>query len=95
MSKARINISIDQDLVDFAKTFAAENRTSFSEVVTQYLLALKRRVEGESVEAVMAHPAFHAAMEDAQARLRDGSAQWHTYGGVFGDLCRCCLNKPF
>ncbi len=85
MSKARINISIDQDLVDFAKTFAAENRTSFSEVVTQYLLALKRRVEGESVEAIMAHPAFHVAMEDAQARLRDGSAQWHTYDEVFGD----------
>lgn len=85
MSKARINISIDQDLVDFAKTFAAENRTSFSEVVTQYLLALKRRVEGEAVEAIMAHPVFHVAMEDAQARLRDGSAKWHTYDEVFGD----------
>ncbi len=85
MPKARVNISIDQDLVDFAKTFAAENRSSFSEVVTQYLLALKRGGEGKSVEAIIAHPAFHAAMEDAQARLRDGSAQWHTYGEVFGD----------
>lgn len=85
MPKARINISIDQDLADFAKTFAAENRTSFSEVITQYLLGLKRRVEGESTEMILAHPAFHQAMECAQARLRDGSAQWHSYDEVFGD----------
>jgi len=85
MPKTRINLSIDQDLADFAKMFAAENRITFAEIITQYLLALKRRVEGESVEKVLAHPAFEDAMEKAQARLRKGTARWHTYDEVFGE----------
>lgn len=85
MSKTRVNLSLDQDLADFAKIFAAENRTSFSEIITQYLLALKRRVEDESSEKILAHPAFHDAMEKSQARLRDGSAKWHSYAEVFDD----------
>lgn len=85
MSKTKINLSIDQDLADFAKMFAAENRTTFAEIVTQYLLALKRRVEGESMEKILANPAFQDAMEKAQASLRDGSAKWHSYDEVFGD----------
>ena len=28
MAKTRLNVSLDQDLADFAKVFAAENRTS-------------------------------------------------------------------
>lgn len=47
MAKTRINLSLDRDLADFAKLFAAENRITFSEIITQYLLSLKRRVEGE------------------------------------------------
>ena len=85
MPKTRINLSLDQDLADFTKIFAAENRTTFSEIVTQYLLALKRRSEGAAVEKILAHPAFHKAMEEAQAKLRDGTAKWHSYNEVFGD----------
>jgi hypothetical protein len=85
MPKTRFNVSLDQDLAEFAKAFAAENRTSVADMVTQYLLALKRRVEGDSVEKIFAHPAFQQAMEDAQAKLRDGTAQWHSYDEVFGD----------
>jgi hypothetical protein len=85
MTKTRLNVSLDQDLAEFAKTFAAENRTSVADMVTQYLLTLKRRVEGDSVEKIFAHPAFQQAMEDAQAKLRDGTAQWHSYDEVFGD----------
>ena len=83
MPKTRLNISLDQDLAEFAKVFAAENRTSVADMVTQYLLALKRRVDGEEVERILAHPAFHAAMEEVQAKLRAGSAQWHSYDEVF------------
>ncbi len=54
-------------------------------MVTQYLLALKRRVEGKYIEKILAHPAFQQAMEDAQAKLRAGTAQWHSYDEVFGD----------
>ena len=85
MQKTRLNVSLDQDLAEFAKVFAAENRTSVADMVTQYLLALKRRVEGESMEKILAHPIFQQAMEDAQAKLRTGTAQWHSYDEVFGD----------
>ncbi len=85
MPKTRLNVSLDQDLAEFAKIFAAENRTSVADMVTQYLLALKRRVEGEYMEKILAHPAFQRAMEDAQAKLRNGTAQWHSYDEVFGD----------
>jgi hypothetical protein len=85
MPKTRLNVSLDQDLVDFAKVFAAENRTSVAEMVTQYLLALKRRVEGQHVEWVLKDPAFEQAMADVQAKLKNGTAQWHSYDEVFGD----------
>lgn len=85
MAKTRINVSLDQDLAEFARIFAAENRTSVADMVTQYLLALKRRVEGENIEKILAHPAFQQAMEDAQAKLRAGTAEWHSYDEVFGD----------
>ena len=83
MPKTRINISLDQDLADFAKVFAAENRTSVADMVTQYLLTLKRRIEGQDTERILSHPAFQEAMELAQAKLKAGSAKWHSYDEVF------------
>ena len=85
MGKTRLNISLDQDLADFARIFATENRTSVAEVITQYLLFLKRKVEGQETEKIFAHPVFVKAMEEAQARLRDGTAEWHYYDEVFSD----------
>lgn len=85
MPKTRLNVSLDQDLVEFAKIFAAENRTTVTDMVTQYLLTLKRRIEGEYVEQIFAHPAFAQAMAEAQEKLRTGSAQWHSYDEVFGE----------
>lgn len=83
MAKTRINISIDQDLADFAKVFAVENRTSVADMVTQYFLTLKRRIEDRDTETILSHPAFQEAMELTQAKLKDGSAQWHSYDEVF------------
>ena len=85
MPKTRINVSLDRDIADFAKMFAAENRTSVADMVTQYLLTLKRRVEGENTEKILAHPAFHQAMEQAQEKLRTGTAKWHSYDEAFGE----------
>ena len=85
MAKTRINISLDQDIADFAKVFAAENRTSVADMITQYLLALKRRIEGENIEKILAHPAFQQAMEETQSKLRSGTAEWHTYDEMFGE----------
>lgn len=83
MPKTRINISLDQDLADFAKVFAKENRTSVADIVTQYLLTLKRRIDGQDTERILSHPAFQEAMESAQTRLQDGSAKWYSYDEVF------------
>ena len=85
MAKSRINLSLDQDLVDFAKDFAAENRTTVADVITQYLLGLKREIQGETTVKILAHPAFREAMEDVRTRLRDGQAEWHTFDETFSD----------
>ena len=85
MPKTRLNVSLDQDLVDFAKIFAAENRTTVAEMVTQYLLSLKRRVEGENVEQILANSAFQEAMLEVQTKLLEGTAKWHGYDEVFNE----------
>ncbi len=85
MPKTRLNVSLDQDLAEFAKVFAAENRISVADMVTQYLLALKRRIDGEHMENTFAQPAFQQAMEEVQAKLRTGTVQWHSYDEVFKD----------
>lgn len=85
MPKSRINVSLDRDLVDFAKLFAAENRTTVADIFTQYLLALKREADSGTTRPVLSHPAFQRALEDVQARLRDGSAEWHSFADVFAD----------
>lgn len=85
MPKTRLNLSLDQDLVDFIKTFSAENRLSIADIVTQYFLSLQRGQEEESQKRLLAHPAFQQAMKDVQARLKDGTAEWHSFEEVFGD----------
>jgi hypothetical protein len=85
MPKTRINISLDKDIADFARLFAAENRITVSDLMTQYLLNLKRKVEGGNIEIILADPSFQAAMQEALTQLQDGSAVWHTYDEVFGD----------
>lgn len=51
----------------------------------QYFLSLKRKVDGETVQDFFANPHFQEAMVEAQAKLQDGSAVWHSYYDVFGD----------
>ncbi len=85
MSKTRLNISTDQDLADFIKVFAAENRTTVADIFTQYVLSIKRRVEQESVEQILSNPVFNEAMALAQKKIQDGYAKWHSYDAVFGE----------
>lgn len=85
MTKARINISTDQDLADFIKIYAAENRTTVTDILTQYILYLKRNAESEQVKEVLSNPIFHKSMDEAHTRLKNGSAVWHSYDDVFGD----------
>jgi len=85
MSKTRLNISLDDDLANFVKVYAQENRTTVANVITQFLLALKRRAQGDSMEIILSNPEFHRALIDIQARLRDGTSKWHTFEEVFGE----------
>ncbi len=85
MSKTRLNISLDQDLVDFVKLYVQENRTTVANVVTQFILALKRQAQGDSMEIILSDPDFHKALLDVQSRLRNGTAQWHAFEEVFGE----------
>jgi len=85
MPKTRLNISLDKDLVDFFKAYVQENRTTVANVITQFLLALKRRAQGDSTEIILSNPDFHKALIDVQSRLRDGTAEWLTFDEVFSD----------
>jgi len=86
MSKTRLNISLDQDLADFVKVYVHENRTTVANVITQFLLALKRQAQGDSMEMILSNPDFHKALIDVQSRLRDGTAKWHPFEKVFGNI---------
>jgi hypothetical protein len=85
MPKTRLNISLDQDLVNFIKIYIKENRTTVADVITQFFLALKRQAQGDSMEIILSNPDFHKAIIDTQSRLRGGTAKWHTFEEVFGD----------
>jgi len=85
MSKTRINISIDQDLANYIKVYAQENRTTTSEVFTQFILGLKRKNKGDSMDLIYSNPDFHKAVLDVKNKLQDGTAQWHSHEEVFAD----------
>jgi len=85
MPKTRLNISLDQDLVDFVKVYVQENRTTVADVVTQFILALKRQAQGDNMEIILSNPDFHKALLDVQSRLRNGTAKWHSFEEVFAD----------
>ncbi|MDM8550637.1 hypothetical protein QUF72_11185 [Desulfobacterales bacterium HSG2] len=85
MPKRSLNISIDYDLVNFIEIYARENRITVSDVITQFLLSLRQRAQEDGAEIIFSNPDFHKAVIEAQTRLRDGTAEWHTFEEVFGD----------
>ena len=85
MPKTRLNLSLDKDLVNFIKVYVQENRTTVSNVFTQFLLSLKRRSSEEDKGIIISDPNFHAALIDIQTRLREGSTEWCTFEEVFGE----------
>ena len=83
MLKTRLNISTDKDLAEFIKIYAAENRTTIANIVTQYILSIKRRVEGEKTDEILANSIFNESMIEAQTKLQNGESTWHSYEDVF------------
>ncbi len=83
MQKSKINITLDQDLIEFAKSYAQYQRTSVSEIFSQFLLNLKRAKENDPTEIIMADSDFRESLLDTISRIRSGKVKWHTYDEVF------------
>jgi hypothetical protein len=83
MSKEKINITMDKDLIEFAKEYAGYQRTSVSEIFTQFILNLKRNRENDPTEIIMADPDFRKIVLDTIEKIRSGNIKWYDYEEVF------------
>ena len=85
MQKSKLNVTLDQDLIEFAKNYAKYQRTTVSEIFTQFILNLKRSKENEPTDFIMADPEFRESLLDTVSRIRSGEEKWHSYDEVFDD----------
>ena len=69
MSKSKINITLDKDLIEYAKIYAEEQRTSVSEIFTQFILSLKRTKEGNPTEIILSDPDFRESLLETISRV--------------------------
>ena len=83
MTKKKINITMDQDLVEYAKIYASQQRTTVSEVFTQFVLNLKRSRENDPTEIIIADPDFHDSLLDTMNNIQSGHVEWSSYDEVF------------
>lgn len=84
MPKSRINLTVDADLVEFLKEYAEGQRTTVSEVFTQFALKLKRRKENDPTEIILADPDFADSLVQTIERVKAGKVKWQSYDEVFG-----------
>jgi hypothetical protein len=83
MHKTRVNLTLDADLLDFIKDYAETQRTTVSEVFTQFALKLKRLKENDPTDTILSDPDFSASLQETMARLKSGTVTWHSYDEVF------------
>jgi hypothetical protein len=83
MQKTRINLSLDADLIDFIKEYAETQRTTVSEVFTQFALKLKRAKENDPTETILADPDFSNSLLQSIEKIKSGTVTWHSYDEVF------------
>ena len=83
MRKGKINITMDQDLIEYAKAYAEEQRTTVSEVLSQFILNLKRIKENDPTEFILADPKFKVSLMETISRVRSGKVKWYHYDEVF------------
>jgi len=62
MQKSKINITMDRDLIEYAKLYASTQRTTVSEVFTQFVLNLKRVHEDDPMQIILADPGFRDSL---------------------------------
>jgi hypothetical protein len=83
MQKSRINLTLDADLIDFIKEYAETQRTTVSEVFTQFALKLKRLKENDPTETILADPDFADSLLQTIERNKAGTVTWRSYDEVF------------
>jgi hypothetical protein len=83
MQKGKVNITMDKDLIEYAKAYAEEQRTTVSEVFTQFVLNLKRIKEDDPTEIIMADQDFRDGLLETISRIRSGDMKWRRYEEVF------------
>ncbi len=83
MRKEKINITLDKDLIEYAKLYAEEQRTSVSEIFTQFLLNLKRVKEGDPTQIILADPDFRDSLLETISKIKSGKVKWSKYKEVF------------
>jgi len=83
MQRGKINITLDKDLIDYAKTYAEQQRTSVSEIFTQFILNLKRTKENDPTEVILADPDFAESLLGTISRIKSGKVKWSKYKEVF------------
>jgi hypothetical protein len=83
MQKGKINITMDRDLIEFAKDYAEEQRTSVSEIFTQFLLHLKRNKTADPTDLILKDPVFSESLLETLSKIRSGKMHWYSYDEVF------------
>lgn len=83
MPKGKINITMDQDLIEYAKVYASEQRTTVSEVFSQFVLNLKRIREDDPMQIILSDEDFKKSLIDTVSRIRSGQVKWSEYEEVF------------
>jgi hypothetical protein len=83
MPKGKMNITMDQDLIEYAKIYANEQRTTISEVFSQFVLSLKRVKENDPTEIILSDPGFRDSLLETMTRVQSGDVQWSRYDEVF------------
>ncbi len=83
MHKARINLALDKDLLDFIKDYAESQRISVSDVFTQFALNLKRSKEDDPMQIILGDPDFCESLMRTAEDIRNGNIAWKSYDEVF------------
>jgi hypothetical protein len=83
MHKGKVNVTLDRDLIEYIKSYAEEQRTSISDIFTQFVLNLKRTKEKGPTEIIIADPDFKESLLNTISKIRTGKVKWFKYGEVF------------
>ena len=83
MRKVRVNITLDEDLSKFLKSFSFSQRLSMSELINQWALSLKRAQENQGMETILSSPEFYKSLLNTLEKSRSGKMKWHSREEVF------------